>query len=113
LLSAWPSPTFPSWLLANDKLAHGGLYAILGASLGFGRHVDRSPPPHLVLIALGGIYGATDEWHQALVVGRTPGWGDWIADITGVSIGYFVALFFLTRIARAAMPTGPSTDVAD
>jgi len=112
LLSAWPRPAFPDWLFEYDKLAHGGLYGIFGLALGYGRHRDPVPPPHLLPLALGGIYGATDEWHQAFVVGRTPGWGDWIADITGVSIGYFLALFILLRVARAAAPT-PSTDVAD
>lgn len=113
LLSAWPNPTFPEWLRENDKLAHAGLYSILGATLGYARYVDTSPLPHVVLLALGGLYGATDEWHQAFVYGRTPGWGDWIADITGVCIGYFMALFFLSRIMRTAATTAPSTNVPD
>jgi len=115
LLSAWPNPQFPSWLLANDKLAHAGLYAVLGAALGYARHYDPSRPSHLFLIAIGALYGATDEWHQAFVVGRTPGWGDWIADMTGVTLGYMVALLTLSRIARSAMPepNGPSTNVPD
>jgi len=114
LLSAWPNPQFPSWLLANDKLAHAGLYSILGAALGYARRYEPARPPHLLMLALGGLYGATDEWHQALVVGRTPGWGDWIADITGVSIGYFLALFILGRLAtRAARIRQANTDVPD
>jgi len=102
-------------VVANDKLAHAGLYAIFGAALGYGRYHDLSRPPHLLLIAVGAIYGATDEWHQAFVYGRTPGWGDWIADMTGVSIGYFLALFTLSRVARIAAPepNGPSTNVPD
>jgi len=114
LLSAWPNPQFPSWLLANDKLAHAGLYAILGAALGHGRHYDPARIPHLLVLAFGGLYGATDEWHQAFVVGRTPGWGDWIADMTGVSIGYFLALFILVRVAtRGAQIRTANTDVPD
>jgi VanZ family protein len=113
LLSAWPNPSLPSWVVAYDKLAHGGLYGVLGVALGWGRHHDSSRPPHLTLLAVGGIYGATDEWHQAFVYGRTPGWGDWTADIVGVSVGYFLALFILSRIAPVAMPTGRNTDVAD
>lgn len=112
LLSAWSQPAFPAWLFEYDKFAHAGLYGILGLTLGWARRYDASSPPHLLLIALGGIYGATDEWHQAFVVGRTPGWGDWIADMTGVSIGYFVALFFLLRASRRMTPT-PETDVPD
>lgn len=96
---------------ANDKLAHAALYTILGAALGFGTYHDPAKPHALLALVLGGIYGATDEWHQAFVVGRTPGWGDWIADITGVSLGCFLALFFLSRAARRAAPTGPGADV--
>ena len=113
LLSAWPNPTFPAWVTSYDKLAHAGLYGVLGLALGYGRHRDVSPPPHLVLLALGGIYGATDEWHQAFVYGRTPGWGDWTADMVGVIIGYVAALFILSRVADLATPTGPSAHVPD
>jgi len=113
LLSAWPNPSLPGWVFAYDKLAHAGLYGVLGLALGYGRHHDVSHPPHLVLLALGGVYGATDEWHQALVVGRTPGWGDWIADMVGVSIGYVAVLIILSRVARYVTPTGPSTNVPD
>lgn len=102
----------PSWVSEYDKLAHAGLYSVLGAALGYGRYRDAASPPHLLLLALGGLYGATDEWHQASVYGRTPGWGDWIADMTGVSIGYFVALFILTRVASTAA-RNQGVDVAD
>jgi VanZ family protein len=113
LLSAWSNPTFPRWALANDKLAHAGLYSVLGVALGYGKFRDMARPPHLLPLALGALYGATDEWHQAFVYGRTPGWGDWIADVVGVSIGYFVALFILSRVAMRAAPTGPTVDVQD
>jgi VanZ family protein len=111
LLSAWSNPAIPTWLAQYDKLAHACLYAVLGLALGHGKHFDPRPPPHLLALALGGIYGATDEWHQAFVYGRTPGWGDWIADMTGVSIGYFLALFILMRVAPVAASTPtPRTD---
>jgi len=112
LLSAWSNPSLPSWLAAYDKLAHFALYSVFGLALGWGRHHDRSSPPHLFALAIGGIYGATDEWHQAFVYGRTPGWGDWIADMVGVSFGYFLALFILIRVARVATAT-PGVDGAD
>lgn len=100
-------------MASYDKLAHAGLYSVLGLALGYGRHHDVSHPPHLFLLGLGGLYGATDEWHQAFVYGRTPGWGDWTADIIGVSIGYVVVLIILSRVARYAAPTGPCTNVPE
>ena len=105
MLSAWSNPSLPSWLAAYDKLAHFGLYTVFGLALGYGRHHDFSSPHHLLPLAVGAIYGATDEWHQAFVYGRTPGWGDWIADMTGVSFGYFLALFILIRVAPVASAT--------
>ena len=112
LLSAWSDPMLPAWVSAHDKLAHFGLYAVFGVALGYGRHYDVSSPPHVLPLLAGGTYGATDEWHQALVVGRTPGWGDWIADMAGVSFGYVLALFILTRVAPVASATS-GVDVAD
>jgi len=103
----------PEWVTTYDKLAHAGLYGVLGMALGYGRFHDPFRPPHVLLLAVGGLYGATDEWHQAFVYGRTPGWGDWTADIVGVSIGYIAALFILSRVARMATPTGPIVDVPD
>jgi VanZ family protein len=104
----------PSWLSVNDKVAHAGLYAVLGAGLGWGRHYDVAPPPHVVLLTLGALYGATDEWHQASVYGRTPGWGDWIADVVGVLLGYFLTLVILSRATGGATSQSrPSVDVPD
>jgi VanZ family protein len=88
LLSAWPDPSVPSWLRGTDKLAHAGLYAVLGMALGYGRRGAHAPPPHWVMLLVGALYGATDEWHQAFVRGRSPDVGDWFADITGVLLGY-------------------------
>jgi VanZ family protein len=114
LLSAWSNPRLPEWVAAYDKTAHAGLYGVFGLALGYGRHHDLVRRPHLLLIAVGAFYAATDEWHQAFVYGRTPGWGDWIADMVGVSLGYVVALFILSRVAAGlAAPTGPSTNVPD
>jgi VanZ family protein len=112
LLSAWSNPVVPRWISEYDKLAHFGLYAILGLALGYGRHRDPASPAHLLPLAFGALYGATDEWHQAFTYGRTPGWGDWIADMMGVSFGYFLALFILIRVAPAAATTS-GVDVAD
>jgi VanZ family protein len=92
LLSAWPSPNLPRWFEGSDKVAHAALYAVLGAALAWGRRGSASPPAHWVMLLVGFAYGATDEFHQAFVRGRTPDWGDWAADVTGVLVGYVVVL---------------------
>jgi VanZ family protein len=97
LLSAWSNPTMPYLFAGSDKVAHAGLYAVLGMALGLGRVRSAMPPPHLVLILVGALYGATDELHQTFVRGRSPDWADWLADVVGVASGYFLIVTLLTR----------------
>jgi VanZ family protein len=111
LLSAWPDPRVPDWLEVGDRLAHAGLYAVLGVGLGYGRVRAAGPPPHLVLILVGALYGATDEWHQAFVRGRSPDWVDWLADVTGVLLGYLFVLWLIGWLADST-PTDREVDGA-
>jgi len=92
LLSAWPDPPIPDFFRGSDKVAHASLYAVLGATLAWGRKGVLSPPGHWVMILIGALYGATDEFHQAFVRGRTPDWADWSADVMGVAVGYVLVL---------------------
>jgi VanZ family protein len=101
----------PSLLQGWDKLAHAGLYTILGATLGYGRYYAVPSPPHWLLIGMGALYGATDEWHQGFVRGRSPDLGDWMADVTGVVVGYVALLFVLGWRARRKGPGEEGADV--
>lgn len=92
-----------SWLPVNDKVIHVGLYGVLGATLAWGKIHSRIGWPHGVLVALGALYGVTDEWHQAFVPGRAVSFFDWIADVTGVVLGYSVVLIMISYgVARAS-----------
>jgi len=71
----------------TDKLAHGGLYLILGLSLAWGKARTGSDVPVGVLLLVGVGYGAFDEWHQSFVPGRDLSVGDWVADSIGVMLG--------------------------
>ncbi|MGE0159113.1 MAG: VanZ family protein [Gemmatimonadales bacterium] len=101
-MSAWSNPTVPYLFTGSDKVMHAGLYAVLGMGLGFGRVRSLVPPPHLVLIFIGMLYGATDEFHQVFVRGRTPDWSDWVADIVGVMCGYLLIVSLLSRRKTSA-----------
>jgi VanZ family protein len=46
-------------------------------------------------------FGASDEFHQAFVPGRTADVADWMADTLGAAIGALVATFALRRPGRA------------
>ncbi|MBI4540021.1 MAG: VanZ family protein [Gemmatimonadetes bacterium] len=77
-----------------DKLAHLSLYAVLGATLAWGRGWRRSPIPHWLLVLAGVLYGASDELHQSWVPGRSPSAVDLVADGLGVIVGYALLLRF-------------------
>jgi VanZ family protein len=104
LLSAWSLPTIPYLFDNSDKVAHAGLYSVLGMCLAFGRVRSPAPPPHLVLIFVGVLYGATDEWHQVFVRGRTPDGADWVADVVGVVCGYLLITSLLARRKTSTSP---------
>ena len=101
-----PMPEF-EWLTI-DKLYHFIEYAILGALLTrafvkgrpLGRDTEIAPttaaetgvPRHYVWFMaalLSSLYGASDEWHQTFVPGRSATLADWIADVLGSIAGAF------------------------
>ena len=94
-------------------MAHATLYTILGATLGYGRHHARPAPPHWLLIGIGALYGATDEWHQGFVSERSPDLGDWVADVAGVTVGYVAMLLLLGWLAFRKQPRARGADVSE
>lgn len=101
-LSAIPDiPGVVTWPPHADKVAHLGLYGVLGAALGFGWARSPRPVRHLLLLGIGALYGVTDEIHQVYVPGRTPDVADWAADVVGVLVGYGVVVALLGRRGRA------------
>lgn len=89
----------------SDKLVHFALYFTLGGLLARARRLGGQGVPHAVLIALGGTYGALDEWHQSLVPGRSPEIGDWLADVSGVLAGYLLVTVIGARKERSRIET--------
>jgi VanZ family protein len=99
-LSSRPTLATPR-IAGIDKVAHFGAYAVLGALLS---HAGiRSGVPAVPLLALGVLYGASDEWHQSFVPGRSPDVADWGADVLGVAAG----LLLHRRWLRTRSPHGP------
>jgi VanZ family protein len=87
-----------------DKLFHFVEYFILGFLLfrAFSRSSD-SPNLKNILIAsifIASFYGATDEFHQRFVSGRTCDFFDFLIDMTGSCIGAWLASY-KERISRA------------
>ena len=76
---------------------HLALYSVLGGTLQFGRLNSRSGMAHWTLIAIGIIYGVSDEWHQSFVPGRNPSISDLLADAMGVLMGYAFTYWLLSK----------------
>lgn len=94
----FPEPNF--WLPPfTDKLIHAVIYAILSCLLYPAlRKLTFSPWTAAYLsILLASLYGITDEWHQSLVVNRSPDVLDWVADTIGAC---FVLLLVHHRHSR-------------
>jgi len=76
---------------APDWAGHGAGYAILGAlllrALSGGRLAGVTPAVTLAAVAGSALYGASDEWHQAFVPGRSPAVADLMADAAGAALG--------------------------
>lgn len=77
----------------EDKVAHLALYAVFGAALAWGWVRSAREGSASSVLALGLLYGASDEWHQAFVPGRDPSPGDLLADTAGVLLGYWLSSF--------------------
>lgn len=87
--------------LVPDKVVHaavyGGLAIVLLRALGRGLRYPISWPAMLWAVAIAGLYGISDEIHQAFVPTRHADPADLLADVLGAA-----AAVLLTRaIARA------------
>ena len=96
-----------------DKLEHLLAYGALGGLLFLTLWITRPGISQLgiVVLAIGMMYGAIDEWLQ-IPVGRDCELGDWFADTSGVAIAVVCLTFLRFRLtpnanAEAAEPQRP------
>lgn len=109
----------------SDKVAHFGMFGVLGAALAWARGragawtENGDPPGHqgsrrepkpararlpgspwsLGPILVGVLFAASDEWHQSFVPGRDPSFGDLAADLTGLTLGFLIGAVLIRRRA--------------
>ena len=83
-----------------DEALHVVAYAVLGAALAHARAWGATEVPHIAMIALGALFGVSDEFHQSFVPGRVPAVGDWLADVAGLTVGYTIAWLTGSRLLR-------------
>ena len=89
----------------SDKILHALAYGVL---TGIWHFALRSTWPEcrarrqaFVAAVLAAAYGATDEWHQSFVLGRSATAGDWLADLVGALLAG-VLLAYLARPGRVS-----------
>ena len=90
-----------------DKVCHFGAYALLGFLLAHGAR--RSGLGSAWAPVLGSLYGASDEFHQSFVPGRSSDPADWAADTLGALTGAFLYSRFANRRgwSHAPAPSEP------
>ena len=98
-----PLPFLPPAFFLHDKLLHATEYAVLGGLLVHAlRFAGVRPRPALIAsVVLASAFGATDEFHQSFVPGRSADVADWAADTLGAAVGASLATAFLRRPRRA------------
>ncbi|HEX8275193.1 MAG TPA: VanZ family protein [Longimicrobiaceae bacterium] len=105
-VSARPSVAIPGFWSA-DKVLHFGAYALLGFLAAHGAAGSGLGPRWAA--AIGCLYGASDEIHQAFVPGRSADPADWVADALGVLAGTFVYARLRARV-RGRTPAVAASD---
>jgi VanZ family protein len=112
-LSAMPEPPSPPGV--DDKtqhfLAYGGLGVVTLRAMSGGTLAGLSGAAAAGAWAIATLYGATDEWHQSFVPGRTQDLLDLRADAVGaaaaIGAGWLSGILLRSRRARGASPPRP------
>lgn len=99
----------------SDKVAHAMGYAVLGGlvarAVAGGFLLPLSLVSALLSAVISVVYGATDEWHQRFVPGRTADIRDLLADTIGAVAAVGIAWACGILWPRLAGRRAPSRDV--
>lgn len=73
----------------SDKLVHATMYAIFALLATHSLLRAGRPLRQVVVMVILGIalFAAMDEWHQQFIPGRSMDLFDWLADLSGATIG--------------------------
>ena len=95
-VSSLPDVSVPYGQFYSDKLVHVAEYAILGYLLGRALATSTGLSRQgvlLITVLFCAFYGASDEFHQSFVPGRTCDVVDWLSDSLGGTIGSLLYVF--------------------
>ncbi len=91
-VSSLPGVKMPNLGEGNlDVALHFAQYSVLGflVSLGWGPGRQTAKLTTLFSAFVLVFFSAADEIHQLWIPGRFAEWGDWLADIVGLTLGFF------------------------
>lgn len=109
-LSAQEKLPTPDIFTFQDKILHFGAYFIMAvfAWLAFRHWRVSSRWLAWTVVLFCSLYGASDEFHQSFVPGRSPSVLDWLADSSGAALSSYLLCRFkwLTKQAliKSALP---------
>ncbi len=103
ILTATSVPSVPAPRTTGaDKLGHFLLYFVLGVltmrALWGSAPIGRTVAGTIAALA---IFAAADEWHQRFIPRRSAEVADWIADISGASLGVAICAMIGAPRARS------------
>ncbi len=98
-LSHVPGKSLPSGTGLLAPVAHFCEYLILASLCAVALTGGRLKTWQVIVLAIviASAYGATDEFHQSFIPGRTPDPFDWAIDTLGATTGAFIATFALKK----------------
>ncbi len=95
LLTSIPNPRFEVPFAHADKVAHFGIYGVMGFLCALWRRESGRPARGAALTALFVVtlVGAVDEIHQYWIPGRSMEFIDWLADAAGGGMGVLFSAY--------------------
>jgi len=98
-----PLPFLPREIFLQDKLLHAVEYAVLGGLLVHALRLAGLRPwvALVAAVVIASAFGATDEFHQSFVPGRSADVADWLADTLGAAVGAVLVTAALRLPGRA------------
>ena len=87
----------------TDKLAHFGVFGIMGWVLTRGMIISKVKYPILIAVIIGFVFAITDEWHQSKVPGRDADILDVVADLIGLIVFAYLYKLFIYFIPNKSL----------
>ena len=108
-LTSIPNPEFGPTFPGADKIAHFGLYGVMGfLFVLWRREIGTGAAAAVVRAAIfAALLGAVDEFHQQWIPGRSMDLLDWVADFAGGTAGGVCSAVAASMIPSLLTPKDP------